>query len=257
MESSRDCIRLLVLVATTFFTLTDGRVARGSHFRGSKIRTSPIYNRMKFDFEKPESYGLNSPFSMPPFESLTPLPSPNNSPAPFGVCPPFLPQPPFQSPPYSPPPNPISPSSPLGPESPLAQNPIPPSPPQGPQIPSPPLNPISPSQSPPQFVPLPPIYQPPVVLPPPSVPPPPQKKPQYAVWCVAKPTVPDSIIQEAMDYACGSGADCKSIQQNGPCFQPNTMFSHASYAFNSYWQKSKQAGGTCDFGFDECQFISN
>jgi hypothetical protein len=51
-----------------------------------------------------------------------------------------------------------------------------------------------------------------------------------------------------MDYACGSGADCKSIQPNGSCFQPNTLLAHASYAFNSYWQNTKIGGGTCDFG---------
>ncbi|KAK2651231.1 hypothetical protein Ddye_018720 [Dipteronia dyeriana] len=122
---------------------------------------------------------------------------------------------------------------------------------------------------PPQYTPSPPIYQPPVVNPPPSVPPPsPHKKPQSAVWCVAKPTVPDPIIQEAVDYACGSGADCKSIQPNGVCFQPNTLFAHASYAFNSYWQNTKVGGGTCDFGgtamlvtidpsSDDCNFIYN
>jgi hypothetical protein len=65
---------------------------------------------------------------------------------------------------------------------------------------------------------------------------------------VAKPTVPDSIIQEALDYACGSGAECKQIQPNGHCFQPNTLVAHASYAFNSCWQKTKVRGGTCDFG---------
>ncbi|KAG8649091.1 hypothetical protein MANES_08G067900v8 [Manihot esculenta] len=96
----------------------------------------------------------------------------------------------------------------------------------------------------------PPIYQPPLVHPPitafPS--PPPHKKPKFAVWCVAKPTLPEPIIQAALDYACGSGADCKSIQPNGLCFQPNNLVAHASYAFNSYWQKKKIAGGTCDFG---------
>ncbi|CAK7345118.1 unnamed protein product [Dovyalis caffra] len=87
-----------------------------------------------------------------------------------------------------------------------------------------------------------------MALTPPAAVSPPHKSPQYAVWCVAKPTVPDSILQEALDYACGSGADCKSIQPNGSCFQPNTLVSHASYAFNSYWQKTKNGGGTCDFG---------
>ncbi|KAL0006555.1 hypothetical protein SO802_008057 [Lithocarpus litseifolius] len=51
-----------------------------------------------------------------------------------------------------------------------------------------------------------------------------------------------------MDYACWSGADCNSIQPDGACFQPNTLFAHASYAFNSFLQKTKAAGGTCEFG---------
>ncbi|KAM1122851.1 hypothetical protein FF1_004314 [Malus domestica] len=51
-----------------------------------------------------------------------------------------------------------------------------------------------------------------------------------------------------MNYACGSGADCASIQPNGSCFMPDTLFAHASYAFNSYWQRIKVAGGTCSFG---------
>jgi len=65
---------------------------------------------------------------------------------------------------------------------------------------------------------------------------------------VAKPSVPGPIVQQAMDYACGSGADCDSIQPSGPCFHPDSMVSHASFAFNSYWQRTKANGATCDFG---------
>ncbi|KAL2906830.1 PLASMODESMATA CALLOSE-BINDING PROTEIN 3 [Bienertia sinuspersici] len=90
--------------------------------------------------------------------------------------------------------------------------------------------------------------------------------PDYALWCVARPTVPESMIQRAMDYACGNGADCGSVRPNGPCFVPNSLVAHASYAFNSYWQRTKIAGGTCDFGgtamlitedpsYNGCQFI--
>ncbi|XP_068655902.1 major pollen allergen Ole e 10-like [Aristolochia californica] len=101
--------------------------------------------------------------------------------------------------------------------------------------------------TPPEFVPGPPYFLPPVVFPPPAKPPP-YSGPGITLWCVAKPTVPDPIVQEAMNYACGSGADCHSIQPEGTCYQPDTLLSHASFAFNSYWQRTKANGGTCDFG---------
>ncbi|XP_024974910.1 glucan endo-1,3-beta-glucosidase 1 [Cynara cardunculus var. scolymus] len=69
------------------------------------------------------------------------------------------------------------------------------------------------------------------------------------VWCVAKPSVPSEKLQEAMDYACGEGgADCEAISPTGSCYFPDSIVAHASYAFNSYWQKNKNNGGTCGFG---------
>lgn len=69
------------------------------------------------------------------------------------------------------------------------------------------------------------------------------------VWCVAKPSVPSEKLQEAMDYACGEGgADCDPISPTGSCYFPDSIVAHASYAFNSYWQKNKKNGGTCGFG---------
>ncbi|AEE36248.1 unnamed protein product [Arabidopsis thaliana] len=91
-------------------------------------------------------------------------------------------------------------------------------------------------------------FLPPIVYPPPMAPPSPSVTPTSAYWCVAKPSVPDPIIQEAMNFACGSGADCHSIQPNGPCFKPNTLWAHASFAYNSYWQRTKSTGGSCTFG---------
>ncbi|KAF7835690.1 zinc transporter 5 [Senna tora] len=272
-----------------------------------------------FDFDLDQSlessnaqpYSVSSPFSLPPYESLAPIPLPENSP-PFCVFPPNPPStstPPIvfspPSPPYyypsptipaqGPPPGPpeIVPSPPESLPSPAPG--VVPSPPSNvPGSPVPIINPpvtypgppgsmMSPpyyEPSPPYYEPSPPyeipspsgggivpnppgsfpsptgggsvpsptVFQPPVVYPPPSVPPPPNVAPSSTLWCVAKPTVPDPIMLEAMNYACWSGADCDSIQPNGPCFQPNSVYAHASYAFNSYWQKTKGNGGTCEFG---------
>ncbi|KAJ9177362.1 hypothetical protein P3X46_012589 [Hevea brasiliensis] len=78
------------------------------------------------------------------------------------------------------------------------------------------------------------------------------------LWCVAKPSVPAETLQEAMDYACGDGgADCTGIMPHGSCFYPDTVVAHASYAFNSYFQKTKRNGGTCDFGGTAMLITSN
>ncbi|KAJ8434515.1 hypothetical protein Cgig2_030138 [Carnegiea gigantea] len=233
------------------------------------------------DSSNPQPY-VSSPFTLPPYDSLSPMPLPNTNNPPFCVYPP--PQTPTTK---TPTPTGSSPTPPLGPNQPLLSPPTSPattkpsppfiisSPPSimpGPpesipspfvSVPNPPYYEPSPPSgnvpSPPEYVPSPvgfapspPIFQPPVVFPPPTVPPPPSTAGggggQMRVWCVAKPSVPDPIIQEAMNYACGSGADCGPIQPNGSCFQPNKLLAHASYAFNSYWQRTKVAGGTCDFG---------
>lgn len=70
---------------------------------------------------------------------------------------------------------------------------------------------------------------------------------QFADYCIADEQTEEGELVEAMKWACGNGADCSAIQQNGACYTPNTVKDHASYAFNSYYQNMKSKGGSCYF----------
>ncbi|XP_010270195.1 PREDICTED: glucan endo-1,3-beta-glucosidase 4 [Nelumbo nucifera] len=71
---------------------------------------------------------------------------------------------------------------------------------------------------------------------------------QFEHWCIADEQTTDDELQKALDWACGKGgADCSKIQVNQPCYLPNTVKDHASYAFNNYYQKFKNKGGSCYF----------
>ncbi|EES05109.1 hypothetical protein BDA96_04G161800 [Sorghum bicolor] len=74
-------------------------------------------------------------------------------------------------------------------------------------------------------------------------------RPAGAAWCIARSGASDKALQSALDYACGpaGGADCAPIQSTGLCYLPNTLAAHASYAFNSIFQRSRAAPGACDF----------
>ncbi|KAK7318924.1 hypothetical protein RJT34_03632 [Clitoria ternatea] len=69
-----------------------------------------------------------------------------------------------------------------------------------------------------------------------------------AVFCVAKDGSDTDKLQDGLSWACGQGgANCAAIQPGQPCYLPNNLKSHASYAYNDYYQKKRSSGGTCDF----------
>ncbi|KAL9238779.1 hypothetical protein vseg_013156 [Gypsophila vaccaria] len=86
-------------------------------------------------------------------------------------------------------------------------------------------------------------------------------------WCVAKPEASDEILQGNLDYVCSKGFDCNPIQDGGPCFQPNTVRAHASYAMNTYYHINGQHESDCYFdgsglvtnsnpSYEACEYVA-
>ncbi|KAE8703964.1 tyrosine/DOPA decarboxylase 5-like [Hibiscus syriacus] len=88
------------------------------------------------------------------------------------------------------------------------------------------------------------------------------------IWCMAAGGANATALSSALSYACSQGnKTCEPIQPGKPCFKPDSLFWHASYAFSSYWSQFKKAGGSCYFNglatqtakdpsFGHCKFPS-
>ncbi|GFP86750.1 glucan endo-1 3-beta-glucosidase 13 [Phtheirospermum japonicum] len=68
-------------------------------------------------------------------------------------------------------------------------------------------------------------------------------------WCIASGSASEADLQNGLSWACGPGnVDCSAIQPSQPCFEPDSLASHASYAFNSYYQQNGATDIACTFG---------
>eukprot|EP00249_Psilotum_nudum_P001039 c13309_g1_i2 orf=578-2053(-) len=73
-------------------------------------------------------------------------------------------------------------------------------------------------------------------------------------WCVPRHNSSAEQLQLTINYACGRGdVDCTPIEVNQPCYLPNSIEAHASFAMNSYFQK--QGGNTWDCDFNSTGVI--
>ncbi|XP_051134072.1 probable glucan endo-1,3-beta-glucosidase A6 [Andrographis paniculata] len=83
-----------------------------------------------------------------------------------------------------------------------------------------------------------------------SFPPPEKPDSNGRLWCVVAPGGGNNktALAAAVSYACGQGnRTCDAIRPGGVCYKPNTLISHASYAFSAYWVQMRTAGATCSF----------
>ncbi|KAG2323752.1 hypothetical protein Bca52824_006480 [Brassica carinata] len=71
--------------------------------------------------------------------------------------------------------------------------------------------------------------------------------PSSAIYCLCNDGMGEKDLQTAIDYACGTLADCNPIQEKGSCYQPITIKSHCDWAVNSYFQNAGQVSGSCNF----------
>ncbi|XP_002971087.2 glucan endo-1,3-beta-glucosidase 7 [Selaginella moellendorffii] len=153
------------------------------------------------------------------------------------------------------------------PQPPAHPYPSPDEPPPAPYYHSPPLYQVPPAT--PAYQPPPtPVYQPP---PTPAYQPPPSYQPPSGgggggggggtgprIWCISKPGSPVGSLEAALNFACGEGgADCGSIQGSGACFQPDTLESHSSFAFNSYFHKHGRNFWNCYFNNNALLTVSD
>lgn len=77
-------------------------------------------------------------------------------------------------------------------------------------------------------------------------------------WCVPKVEASEAALQANINWACSEGGvNCEAVQAGGPCYNPNTVRSHAAYVMNAYYQAEGHKDFNCDFASTGLVTISN
>ncbi|GLU10662.1 hypothetical protein SLE2022_274480 [Rubroshorea leprosula] len=67
-------------------------------------------------------------------------------------------------------------------------------------------------------------------------------------YCTARDGADPKMLQAALDWACGPGkVDCSPLLQGQPCYEPDNVIAHATYAFDTYYHKMGKVPDACDF----------
>lgn len=66
------------------------------------------------------------------------------------------------------------------------------------------------------------------------------------VWCVVRTNADVYAVQSALNWACAR-INCGPTYVGGTCFVPNTIWAHASWAFNAYYNSMNGAQDACNF----------
>ncbi|XP_017975934.1 PREDICTED: glucan endo-1,3-beta-glucosidase 2 [Theobroma cacao] len=67
-------------------------------------------------------------------------------------------------------------------------------------------------------------------------------------YCTVKEGADPKMLQAALDWACGPGkVDCSPLLQGKPCYEPDNVIAHATYAFDTYYHRMGKTSDACDF----------
>ncbi|KAJ7964474.1 putative Glucan endo-1,3-beta-glucosidase [Quillaja saponaria] len=67
-------------------------------------------------------------------------------------------------------------------------------------------------------------------------------------YCTAKEGADPKMLQAALDWACGPGkVDCSPLLQGKPCYEPDNIIAHSTYAFDTYYHQMGKSSDSCNF----------